>query len=98
MKITGVVAVLHDAVADFSLQLGISVERGNEAADFPMPFLRRAVGELVFDHEMLHRGPPAAGLNLALTGTLLQVWTKMILWTRLPLIISLRRATGDDAM
>src|ERR1700675_3041323 len=55
MKIAGIVAVLHDAVADPSPQLGIAVERGNEAADFLVPLLRRAVGELIFDHEMLHR-------------------------------------------
>jgi hypothetical protein len=36
-------------------QLGIVVERGNEPADFPVPFLRGAVGKLIFDHEMFHR-------------------------------------------
>src|SRR6266481_3714431 len=55
MIIAGIVAVLHAAVDDLSLQLGIVVERGNEPADLPMPFLRGAVGKLIFDHEMFHR-------------------------------------------
>src|SRR5258707_15609745 len=55
MIVAGIVAVLHAAVDDLSLQLGIVVERGNEPADLPMPFLRGAVGKLIFDHEMFHR-------------------------------------------
>src|ERR1700676_3470359 len=56
MKIAGIVAVLHDAVANPALQLGVAVERGNEAADFLVPGVRGAVGELIFDHEVLHGG------------------------------------------
>ena len=58
MKRAGIVAVLHDAVADLALQFGIAVERGNEAADFAVPFFRGAVGELIFDHEVFHRVLP----------------------------------------
>src|SRR5260370_7109114 len=55
MKVARIVAVLHDAIADLSLQLGVAIDRGNEPRDFPMPFLWYAVGELIFDHEMFHR-------------------------------------------
>src|ERR1700730_498182 len=55
MKVARIVAVLHDAIADLSLQLGVAIDRGNEPRDFPMQFLWCAVGELIFDHEMFHR-------------------------------------------
>src|SRR6266478_4721286 len=58
MIIARIVAVLHAAVGDLALHLGVVVERGNEPADFPMPVLRGAVGKLIFDHEMLHRWLP----------------------------------------
>ena len=54
MIIVRIVAVFHAAVGDLAFQFGVVVERGNEPADFPMPVLRGAVGELIFDHEVFH--------------------------------------------
>ena len=55
MEIAGIVAVLHDAVENPALQLGIAVDCCNETRDFLVPGFRGAVGELVLDHEMFHR-------------------------------------------
>src|SRR5258708_5844857 len=55
MDVAGIIAVLHAAVADFSFQLGIVVDGGNEPFNLLMPLLCGAVGELIFDHEVLHR-------------------------------------------
>src|SRR4051794_16354101 len=53
--IARIVTGFHAAVADFSFQFGIIVERGNEPGDFLVPFFRGAVGKLIFDHEVFHR-------------------------------------------
>src|SRR5690349_25059343 len=83
MEIAGIVAVLQAAVDDPALQFGIVVDRSNEFPDFPVPFFRGAVGELILDHEMLHRGlpDPRARANLVPLGANMQVRTKMIVWT-----------------
>ena len=58
MEIAGIVAVLQAAVDDPAPQLGIVVDRSDEFPDFPVPIFRGAVGELILDHEVLHRSLP----------------------------------------
>src|SRR5439155_7619129 len=89
MPIAGIVAILQAAVDDTPPQLRVIVEGCNEATDFPVPLLGGAVGELIFDHEMLHRClPVAASNNLVPYGTHAQVWTKLIVWTFARLLLS----------
>src|SRR5437899_8722586 len=90
MPIAGIVAVFHAAVDDSPLQFGVIVERGNETADFPVPFRGRAIGELIFDHEVLHSRLLrwAASDHLVRLRAEAQVRTKMIVWTFLRLLVS----------
>jgi hypothetical protein len=89
VEIAGIVAILQAAIDDPSPQLRVIVEGCNEAADFPVPLFGGAVGELIFDHEMLHRRLlVAASNNLVPEGTQAQVWTKMIVWTFARLLLS----------
>ena len=50
-----IVAILQTAIDDPPAKFRIVIECCDEAADLPMPVLGRAVGELIFDHEVLHR-------------------------------------------
>src|SRR5258708_34225501 len=78
MIVTGVVAGLHAAVDDLSPQLGIVVERGDEPADFPMAFLRGAVGKLIFDHEMFHRLLLSAYFRKGMPSDLIRGWIPVL--------------------